>query len=169
MKQTVESRTAEAILQKPQQITICSETYQAAPPSIATLILVSEAVAEMPNIRLDTENIVTESLYIAKDCRVLGDIIAILILGATNLCSTKIIETKHLFGLITKHKEVTVDNKAALAKKILEKLSPREISEMFTKLMSGMELAFFFGITTSLTEINLLRQTRNAKTTASGQ
>lgn len=169
MKQTVESRTADAILQKPQQITICNETYQAAPPSIATLILVSEAVADLPNIKLDAENIVTESLCIAKDCRALGDIIAILILGATNLCATKTIKTKHLFGLITKHKDITIDNKAALAENILEELSPREISDMFTKLMSGMELAFFFGFTTSLTEINLLRQTRNVKTTASGQ
>ena len=155
----LENKTAKAILQQPVEVVIGEKTYQVAPPTIATLILVSEAISKLPKVNLDNEKIASESLNIAKDCAVLGEIVAILILGAKELIGTR----KSLFG--TKE----VDRKAILATEILSELNPKQLSEMLNKLLAGMELGFFFQITTSLIEINLLRKTKEAETTASGR
>jgi hypothetical protein len=142
--------------------------YKVSPPSIATLILASEAVSRLPHVNLNSDNIASESLYIAKDCGVLGEIIAILILGAKGMKETKTVVTKAFFGLKKKEQQIEIDNKAVLARKILNDLTPKQLSETLAKLLSGMELAFFFATTTSLIEINLLRKTKETKTTASG-
>lgn len=171
MPENIESKVSKTILQKTEKITVGSETMEVAPPSTATLILVSEETAKLPHIKLDSENIAGEVLYVAKDCRVLGDIVAILILGAKNLCTTKTIKNKRLFGLCTERKEVTIDNKAILAKKLLEDITPRELHSLTALLLKALQISDFFGLTTSLIEINLIRQTREVvkETTASGQ
>jgi hypothetical protein len=141
-------------------------TYKAAPPSTATLILVSEAVSQLPKIALDAEKIVEETLSVAKDCRILGEIVAILILGAKNITEIKktpqIKEKRYLWGLIRVKKTVEVEEvinrKEALAREVLEELSPRELNNTVTSLLSSMNIADFFGLTTFLTEVNLLHQ-----------
>ncbi|MGL5913356.1 MAG: hypothetical protein ACRCZB_04260 [Bacteroidales bacterium] len=161
---TVEEKTARSILQTPKEIHIGDAIYQVAPPSVATLILASEAISRLPNIQLNSENPIAESLYIAKDCAILGDVMAILILGAKGLTTETTMQKSKLFGLIKEEEIVTVDNKALLAKKILEDISPRELSKLLDNVLSGMEVGFFFGISTSLIEINLLRTTRSETT-----
>jgi hypothetical protein len=158
---TLEQKTANAILQQPVEVQIGQKIYQVAPPSTATLILASAAVSTLPKVSLDSENIASESLRIAKDCEVLGEIIAILILGAKGLT-----ETRRSFGGL---KTTSIDRKVTLSKEILTELTPKQLSDMLGKLLAGMELAFFFATTNSLIEINLLRKTREAATTASGQ
>jgi hypothetical protein len=161
-----EQRTAETILQKPEEVVIGGETYTVAPPSTATLILASEAIAQLPVVELDRENVVSESLYIAKDCRILGDIVAILILGAKRLKETKITVKKRFCGLVKERKEVAVDSKAILSEKILNELSPQQINTLLSGMLAKMETAFFFGTIIFLTDINLTKAT---KTTVSGQ
>ena len=85
MPENIETKVAQTILQQTEEITVGDKVYKAAPPSAATLILASEAVARMPKIQLDTERIVDEVLAIGKDCRPMGEIIAIMILGAKGL------------------------------------------------------------------------------------
>jgi hypothetical protein len=165
-KETIESKVAQAVLQQPVEILIGDTIYQVPPPSVATLILASEAISGLPSVKLDPENVAFESLYIAKDCRGIGDILAILILGAKHLTEIKKIVKKRLFGLLKEESEVTIDKKKELAEKILLELSPKQVSNTFATLFSKMELAFFFGTITSLIEINQLRAT---KTIASGQ
>ncbi|MDR0429367.1 MAG: hypothetical protein LBH58_02670 [Tannerellaceae bacterium] len=143
MKQTVETKVAETILQKNKEVVIGNETRQVAPPSVATLILASEAISQLPQVNVDSENIASESLYIAKDCRVLGDIVAILILGAKNLQGTRMVTKKRLWGIIKERREEIVDNKAILSKKILHELSPRQLNELLAELLQSMEIAFF--------------------------
>ena len=94
--------------------------------------------------------------------------LAILILGARNLETKKKLIKKRLFGLIRKEYEVTIDNKAILADKILSEMTPEEVSKVMTKALSGMQLAFFLALTTSLIEVNLLKKTKQNETTASG-
>ena len=159
--ETIENRTANAVLQEPVEIEIAGEIYKAAPPSIATLILASSAISKLPQINLDSENIASESLYIAKDCEILGEIIAVLILGAKGLKETK----KMFFGLKTKE----IDHKAILTDKILKELTPKQVNEVLVKLLAGMDIAFFFATTNSLIEINLLRKTKKRETIVSGQ
>lgn len=165
-KKTVEQRVAETILQKPLEVEIGGVKYTTAPPSTATLILASEAISRLPRVVLDPENALGESLSIAKDCKALGDVAAILILGARNITTRAITpqtaSKRPLWGLFRKKRgnETAVDRKAALSKQIMECLTPKELNGLVADLLARMELGDFFGLTTFLTEINLLRQTK---------
>ena len=177
MSENIEKKVAKEILQQPEEIKVGDKVYKAAPPSAATLILVSEAVSRMPKIKLDTEKIVDEALSVGKDCRPVGEIIAIMILGAKGLTETrksiKTVEKRRFWGIIKEREQVEVeehiDHKAALAKSLLEDLTPRELHNLAARLLQRSQVADFFGLTTFLIEINLLRQTREVETTASGQ
>jgi hypothetical protein len=156
MAKTAEQKTAEAILQKPKDVVIGGVTYEVAPPSTATLILVSELVSQLPDIEINKDSdIISESLRIARHCKGLGEIAATMILGAKEL-------SKHqLFG----------NKLRKLSSLLLTDLTPKKLSSLVVKLLAGMETSDFFGITVSLIEINLTKQTRETvkKTTASGQ
>lgn len=170
MAKTIEQKVAETILQKATEVKVGDKTYNVAPPTTATLILVSEAVSQLPHLRLDDKNIVGEVLSIAKDCRVLGDVAAILILGAKGLTETVTRRKRALLpfnrGIVTE----TIDRKAELSRELLENYSPSALHNLIASLLSGMDLGDFFGLTTFLTEVNLLRQTKvETETTVSGQ
>lgn len=168
MKQTLEAQVAHALLQKTTEIQVGNTTYQVAPPSIATLVLVSEAVAKLPHLKLNDTDVVRESLAIAKDCRALGDILAILILGAKTIKERTTRPKKRFLGLFCTQK--ATDPVAELAEELLETLTPSEMHSLVTQLLAGMDLGDFFAVTTFLTEINLLRQTKvESATTAFGQ
>lgn len=185
MLENIETKVAKTLLQEPEEIIVGGTVYKAAPPSTATLILVSEAAARMPQTRLDPERIVDEVLSIAKDCRPIGEFAAILILGVKGLTETrKVVKTAektvyepYLFGLFkrprviteTVGEDVVIDRKGELARALLEDLTPRELHNLVARLLSRMQVADFFGLTTFLIETNLLRQTREVGTTASGQ
>lgn len=171
MEKNIETKVAHTILQQPQTIKVGSKTYRSAPPSIATLILVSEAVSRLPQERFDLkdkDSIVQPTLAIARDCAAIGEIAAILILGAKN-CSEVVkedIETeeRRLFGLIRRKRTVEVerkvDRKAELARELLTELSPVEIFNVISRLLGTMQLGDFFATTTFLIEVNLLRKTK---------
>ncbi len=116
-----------------------------------------------------------EALAIAEDCVPLGEVLAILVLGAKGLRRVdKVItatEKRYLFGLIKRRKEVLseveVDAKAELAQELLENLTPKQLNELMNSILAQMDIAFFFGTSISLSEINLTRAKK--KTTQSGQ
>lgn len=170
MAKTIEQQVAETILQRATEVKVGDKTYHVAPPTTATLILVSEAVSQLPHLRLDDKNIVGEVLSVAKDCRVLGDVAAILILGAKGLTDT--VKRRKRFAWFSRRAEVTetIDRKAELSRELLENYSPSALHNLIASLLSGMDLGDFFGLTTFLTEVNLLRQTKvETETTVSGQ
>ena len=158
----IESKVANTILQRPQAIKIGDKTYQVAPPSTATLIIVSELVAQMPNIKLDSEDVMSESLKIAKDCKVIGGIVSVLILGAKKPKKKKADKWFSWFKPVK-------DTRSELAEEILECLTPIELNALVQKLLSGMEISFFFGISTFLIGINLTKETKVEETIQSGQ
>ena len=163
MEQTIEQKAGGTILQRNKEITVGDRTFSVAPPSTATLILASEAISLLPQETLDGKKIVEEVLYIAKDCRVLGDILAILILGAKNLKETvtEKVEKRRLFrSPRIEIVERVIDRKAELAEWLLLNISPKELRQTFTKLVQDFQLGDFFGITTFLIGINLLRPTK---------
>ena len=63
---SIEKKTKEAVLQQGIKVKIGGKSYEVAPPTIATLILVSEAVARIPKISLDKERITQEVLSWAR-------------------------------------------------------------------------------------------------------
>lgn len=169
---TAEQRVGRAILQQPRSVTIGERTYNVAPPTTATLILASEAISLLPQTKLDEGRIVEETLRIAKDCRGIGDVVAILILGAKGLTEEVSREKSSLFGL--RHKKTTEvrDHKAELSAYLLESLSPAELNLLLFDLVKDFQIGDFFGTTTFLLGINILRPTKRgveSETTVSGQ
>lgn len=168
-QQTIESRVAAAILEKPMaEIEIEGEVYKIAPPSIGTLILVSEIVASLPIVKkVEPEKIVYSVLYNARFFRPLGDMAAVLILGAKGLKERRKrkIEKRYLFGLIRIKKTITeeVSKREMLAKQILENVRPSVLFNLVIRRLEDMEISSFFGITTSLSEANLLKPTKEVE------
>lgn len=185
---TTEQRVADTILQQPHKVTIGLTTYAVAPPTVATLILASEAISTLPHINMDNDNIVEEALSVAKDCRPLGEIMAIIILGAQGLKEKRTVKEdvvrevprtaskSYLWGLIKRPVEVSekrtesvervveIDRKKELADEILNTYTPRELHTLFASLLKDLQIADFFALTTFLTGVNLLRPTKVEET-----
>lgn len=159
--------TADAILQRVQSITIGGVEYIVAPPTLATLILVSEEVSYLPDVRLDTTTPVENALREARNFGALADILAILILGAKRLTIEEEY-TERVLGIFPRKRKRIVDMKARVA----EAMMHVELSELLvamTTLLKMMQTEHFFALATFLTSINLTKETKVAKTTASGQ
>lgn len=177
--ETIEKKVADTILQRScDSIEIDGNVYPIAPPTPATLILISELIAEMPDVRLDAENILFEVLNKAKDCKVLGKIAATLILGAKRVNEHRTVIVDSLFSRrvfswkrfrfetdYSKKKKVEVDELDHLSKLILEGCTPKTLRELVAKRISALEISDFFGLTTSLSEANLLKRTKEVETT----
>lgn len=148
-KRTTEQKVADAMLQNVQNITIAGKEYEVAPPSVATLIMMSAEVSKMPAVKIDDKQLVTETLALAQDCGAIGNIVAIMIMGA---------------------KAVKEDPKAyaRLARQILEEITPNELFSLLQRLFKGLQIDFFYAATTSLITINLTKATKT-ETTQFGQ
>ena len=163
--QTIEGKVAAAILEKKMgSIEIGGKTYDIAPPSVATLILVSELVSTLPIVeRVPNEKIFNSVLHHARHFKALGDICAVLILGAKGL--TEEVEETHerrVWGIFNKKYTIrrTIDRQSELARLILEEVRPSVLFDVIVKRLKDMELGSFFSITTSLSEANILKPTR---------
>ena len=169
-KETIESRVASAILEKPiGEIKVGGKTYKIAPPSIGTLILISEIIATLPVVKdAPKDQQLSAVLHYAKDYRKLGEIGAILILGANGLVeeTTKKVEVIHkrFFGLIerkeVKEVPVLIDRKAELADAIIKTVGAKTLYDTIVQRLSDLEIGYFFSITTSLSEANLIKPTK---------
>ena len=169
MKKTIETKAADVILQRKQEVNIAGTDYSVAPPTLATVIMLSELVSYIPQFNTKAEgwDKVSEMLRIGKDCRILGDIVALQVLGAKGLKKEQVIEKK-LFWWSTK-KKVVVDKQKELAKILLTEITPEELYNLYIELLYGMEIGHFFAFTASLAEVNLLKPTTEAGMTVSGQ
>lgn len=160
----VEKKVADTILEEGKTVDINGATYTVAPPSTATLIRVSELIAKLPKINSEGD-VLMESLRVARNTSVLGDIAATLVLGVR-----KKNRWKDVFKFFLKHRRWP--NVRHLSKEILQ-LSPSKLNEIIIVHLKLMEVADFFGLTTSLSEVNLLKPTKEVvtqttETTASG-
>ena len=173
MEKTIEQKVADTILEKEQSIIVGETTYLVAPPSTATLILVSELVSQMPNIILsqDINEMRVESLKVARDCKVIGDIIAVMILGAKRIKArvTRRVKGKPLFWVIPTTQDEEINEQAELAKTLLEDLTPHDLALMVNELLNKLQISFFFNISNFLIGINLTKATKQEETIQSGQ
>lgn len=187
MGNTVEQKVGDAILQKNREVAVGTQVVLMAPPTVATLILASEAISKLPEVELNDDKIAEESLAIARHCRPLGEVVAILLLGWDNLLEerkvTKEVEREveevvyrsYLWGLFkrpvkvkvnrieTVEETVTVDRKAELTEQLLGCYSPRELHQLTAELIREFQLGDFFGLTTFLIGVNMLRPTKVAE------
>lgn len=181
---SVEERVADAMLQSPVEIDLAGRHYKAEPPTVATLILVSKEISRLPHLKLDSANVASETLRVARDCESLGRIAAILLLGAKHCnepAETDAEQNKglrrickgltRLFGrgsaTLSRDGETRMER---LSRTLLETTSPSALNALIGRLLQGMELGDFFALTAFLTEVNLTRPTKAENpTTAPGR
>lgn len=151
MNSTIESKAAGTILDKPLVVQIGRKVYNVAHPSLATLIMASKVISELKIDLPDKDNVMYDSLRIARNCQPIGKIIAILIRGAKAIENDR---RKRLFSFWRFFRQSPLKK---LANHILLTLSPEEAQNLLAGLLGKMEIPDFFALTTFLGEINLLR------------
>lgn len=156
--ETIESKVVDAILQREKSIVIRGKQFEVEAPTPATLMLVSELSATLPQLLgngEDTEQIFHETLSKAKDCKALGKIAATLILGAKRIRQNKKVRT----GLFGWKSELDW-----LSDVLLEEVTMKELTDIVTARLIDMRIADFFGLTTSLSATNILKPTKEVVT-----
>lgn len=164
---TIEAMTADTILQRVQSIRIGGVEYVVAPPTLATLILISEEVSYLPEVEFNEATALTDALREARNYRALADIAAILILGAKRLVVEEERVTRFMW-LFKRRRKVVVDMKARVAEALMN-VEISELSSAVATMLAMMQTDHFFALATFLTGINLTKPTKVAKTTASGR
>lgn len=165
----IEQRTADEILQQPSSITVNGVEYRIPPVTLATLILASKEISRLPDKAMDSTNVVFESMARAEEYRPVADMLAVLMLGSKGLTERRRERRSLLFGLFHIDREAEVDRKSELSNRIMEEWSFGQMYSVFKDIVRRMRLRDFFALTVSLAEVNMLRQTRETVTTASGQ
>jgi hypothetical protein len=163
---TIEAATAATILQRTQRVALGGIDYDVPPPTLATLILVSEEVSYLPKVTFDSSTAITDALREARNYRGLADIAAIMLLGAKGLEVEEEVTTK-LWGIIPRTKRVKVNKKAELADRLMN-ITISELAQGVAEVLGMMQTEHFFALATFLTNINMTMTTKVAKTTASG-
>lgn len=174
---------AETILQASttgNTINIDGQEYTITDPTPATLMMVSSEVSKLPKVDMESENILFEVLRTAKDMQPIGRIAAILILGAKRIRegseqggnkggSTPTTRRNGWFSFLqTKNNNKEAVQKRSeldtLSQKCLETVTIRTLSAFIGKRLSEMQVGDFFGLTTSLSAVNLLKTTKEVET-----
>lgn len=135
----IEKRVADTILQRKNKITLHGITYDVEQPTIATLIAISELVAELPYTE-DTNPL--NVLKDLKDSKVICDVMATLILGVKK-------RKWYHFAYRMRFKR--------LSSFILNNCSPAELCAVLGDIMQAMQLTDFFVLTASLKGVSLTR------------
>lgn len=161
---TIESRVASAILERTTgAVEIDGKSYAIAPPTLATLILVSEIVSTLPVVENTKDNTqrTYSVLHHAKNYKALGDIAAVLILGAKTILQEErqAQQPRHWYSFLKRRKK-PLNTRKELAQKILENVSPTVLFEIIMRRLRDNEVGIFFLITTSLSEANMLKPTK---------
>lgn len=171
----IEELIGEAILQDTQPLEVEGVgTLQVAHPSTATLIEASKAIGKLPilpSLRGKEGKALTYALANARDCDVLGDVAAVLIIGkkCINLRIKKPLspnswKNNRFFRFFQR----SVSLRKVIADALLEDYTPEQLQNIVTSCLGMQQIGFFLNTITSLNEANLLRQTKS-ETTAFGQ
>ena len=164
MSAEVQAKVADTIMQRPSEVRLGGKVYRVAPPSIGTLILVSDMISRLPEETPTRKGREKEDiLAVAKDFELVPEILAALILGAKEINYTG----KNF--LVAKHRERKYNR---LVGKLRDTASPEEVAEVIIPMLDSLQLKDFFVVTTFLQGINLTKPTKvetETEATASGQ
>ena len=155
-KKTIEKKVSEAILQQDtSKIDIGGKSYKFGKPSVATIIMISELVSELPQVNIDIKQseLVQEVLRTAKGCKVIGRIVATIILGAKRIKSLTE-SKKHWWSRRTNELE-------ELSEAVLLEMTPQDITKIVSEQLINLEIGSFFGLTASLASQNALKSTKD--------
>lgn len=136
------------VLQDPVEITVGHKTYRCTHCTVEGMIRISELIPDSPVFTGD--DIVHEVFHNAKNCKWLGEVMAVLVVSARGFF---VPQRRRMF-----------------AKRYMAVKTPSEMYKDFLTLIGTEEITGFFSLTTFLTEVNITKPTRKVvKTTASGQ
>ncbi len=156
-RKRLEGRVADTLLQEKLAIVVGPRTFSVPRPTLGTLTMVSEHIADLPKMKSDkTSEVLAECVHGEKVARIL----AILILGAKRINlpgRLRYLPFKRNVDRMTRY--------------LLDNATNSQLWSAFTEILSFSELDDFFALTTFLGEVNLLqaREVEETKTTASGQ
>ena len=179
--ENIEKKVTDAILQRAESFVLDGVEYTITPPTPATLILISELVSTMPVVDRKASNILYEVLATAKDLSVIGKIVATLILGAKRIKERRYVtiqdetETKRWswkrLRFVTSR--TTIETKVLevdyLAERLLNEVTNETLVHIVSKRLGMMQIGDFFELTTSLSEANQLKRTKEVVATQSGE
>lgn len=179
---SLETKVVDTILERTTDtITIDGKDYPIAPPTAGTLILVSELTAKFPVISEAPKNIYQEVLATAKDMKILGNIVATLILGAKRIKENRTVsvsKTTHeirkwswrKFRYVKENITETTEMLEVqyLAMRLIDEVSNATLLKIIAKRLGMMQVQDFFELTTFLSVANRLKATREVET-ASGE
>ncbi|MBQ6287370.1 MAG: hypothetical protein IJK73_06935 [Bacteroidales bacterium] len=148
-KNSIESQAADIVFNRRMLVSVGERTFTLPRPTMATLIAASEVIAELPDRQLDPERILTESMAVAPLCEPVGRIAATLLLGVRKGRSASLLK-EALWRLKVRRR----------GRELLRTLTPDEMKTLIIGILDGAKVGDFFGLTTSLIEVNLLRRTK---------
>lgn len=168
-KKTVESKVANELLQRDEEIVIGGKTYMVAPPTLGTLVDASEEYSKIPHINVSKENLVTDVLREARKARNIARPVAVMILGAERVEKSRRCNHTGFFGKLFRRKKTDIVED--LAHELLLNTRTPELTEAMAKLVMRQDVSDFFALTTFLATINVTSPTKEVetKTTQSGQ
>lgn len=155
----VQKRVTDVILEKSKSAMLGGKQYRVAPPTIGTLIMVSEMISDLPEFESTGKesDVMRVVLANAQNSRPVCEICAVLILGAKKL---------------KKHPVLGQMRLKRLTRKIFMNASPKEVQRMLRATIYGLELSDFFSLTTFLKGLNVTEPTKvetETEATVSGQ
>lgn len=179
--QKIESKVVQAILQQADKVKIGGTEYTVQQPTLATLAMLSELVASLPDYKME-ESVLSNVIACARESvHTVSRIAALLILGAARIKERRVVEERHgetrprwswrklRHVYTTRTEERNVLEYDRVARDIEDTLTPEELNAIITKRLCDMQVGDFFAITASLKGQNMLAATRGAEETASGE
>lgn len=164
---TIEKQAADAILQSATEtIEIGGKKWEIGKPTVGTIIMASELVSQLPKFKdeLTGKDIIPEVMRVAKDAKVIGKIVALLILGAKRVLEHRKSGKGQWWRWIWNwffHRKQMREEIDALADLILQELDADHIFSILSDRLGHLQLGSFFGITTSLSQSNILKATKD--------
>lgn len=181
-KGKIEVEAADTILQQPHHVTIAGKDYEVAPPTPATLFLISKLVCYLPTMDRKTKDVLAEVLHKAKDCRPVTRIAAVLVLGAKRINEKRTVTITRRTAeppkpanlwqrllhrepqpRVVEHEHVMLELDW-LSAQIAENMTPSEIYKFILTELGGLGIGDFFGLTVSLSAANLLTADKTSRT-----
>lgn len=190
MKETIERKTARAILETDQEtIRIGNQEYTYGKPTLATIIMVSELVSQLPAFprEVDSSGVIHAVMQGAKDERVIGKILACLILGAKRVKENRQVymplenqdtpKKRHRWQFWKRDTSKPIGRVLPeidyVAEQALDNLDVSDAVAIISQRLGRLNISGFFALTTSLkTEANMLSPTKSGvenQTTQYGQ
>lgn len=171
----IAKETAKTILEQPTKIEVAGQSYNVAKPTLATLILLSEEIIDVPFEEVEKSHSIHDFLKWVQHSQKIAKALAIMIFGAEKILFDKeeTRQTPKTFWQKIKRKILKQPPKEdvySLTEKIINQMEVSQMVDTFVQLLGQMQIAHFFLLITFLKDANLLNPTRKvSETTAFGQ